>query len=220
MRCLGFLFVSCLAIVVSPTALHAGANSGAKAWLSWDSTSVVCDLPVMPAGSTWVYVQLGDMQGFFGCEFTVWWEPYWPSGAGCYEFVRDEHPSGSGGNCTWMMRGQQAEGISVVDQHSWVDAFAGDQCSNCSTGNVARFLLDFSSCSGNVPGRICLEYVQVNDCSFAMDALTVIGSVTVLGGVGVQCPCQDFPEFPGCPDCDWAVSVEGSTWGAVKALYK
>jgi len=47
---------------VAPSGVHAGANVNAKAWLSWDSTSVVCDLPEMPTGQKWLYVQVGGYE--------------------------------------------------------------------------------------------------------------------------------------------------------------
>jgi len=209
-----------VAIVAIPATLHAGANSGAKAWLSWDSTSVVCDLPEMPTGPTWLYVQLGDVTDLTACEFDLKWLPLGAPGSGCYEFLSGEHPSGSGDDCTWMMRGSQVEGMNDHGDGYWGIAFAGDECSTCGTGNVARMLLDFSSCYGGASARLCLQYVILYDCSGGRDAgMFAIGSATILGGAGAECPCYAGLD-PYCPDCDWAVSVEGSTWGAVKALYK
>jgi len=219
MRNRTLLVAVAVAVVTLPATLHAGANSGAKAWLSWDSTSVMCDLTEMPAGPTWVYVQLGDMVELSQCEIEVFWNHVGSFQNGCYEFVTGTHPSGTGSDCTWMIRGQQLEIHNIATEYSWYVVSAAEECSTCGTGSVAKFLLDFSSCTGDTPGRICLQLVRVADCSGLVDLPPRAGSLSVLGGVGVECPCGVGLE-PWCPGCDWAVSVEGSTWGAVKALYK
>jgi len=187
--------------------------------LSWDSTSVVCDLTEMPTSPTWLYVQLGGMAELSGCEFSLLWQPTGPLGTGCYEFLAGEHPSGNGDDCTWMMRGSQVEGMNMHGEAHWNLSFVVDECSTCQTGNVARMLIQFGSCAWGAAGRFCFQYVKFSDCASVVHHATIVGSATVLSGSDVYCPCGPIGA-PLCPDCHWAVPVEGSTWGAVKALYK
>jgi hypothetical protein len=104
------------------------------------------------------------------------------------------------------MRGGQVEGVNVFDDHSWLVAFAGDECNTvCTGGNVARVLLDFGSCGGDIPGVFCLKYLKITDCAAVKDIPTETGDVTVIGGQGVQDPCED--------------PIERTTWGVIKAMY-
>ena len=211
-----------LSFLVLSTTACGGANPDGTAWLSWDINEVVCDLDTMPAGFTWLNIQLGNISELAGCEFILKWAPPGPPGSTCFEFTLGEHPSGFGELCTWLMRGNQVEGVDLSDDHSWLIAFAGNECNTlCSGGNVARVMIDFNGCAGNPEGRFCLEYVKVTDCSSIIEVLSIIGSVTVLGGQGVECPCGFPGEDDCCPGCDWAdVSIRRSTWGSIKAVYK
>jgi len=217
----GFVSQLTVALILALLPGAAEADGSPEAWLSWDSAGVVCDLPEMPTGPTWLYVQLRNVTGLYTCEFALHWRAQYPSFSGCYEFVTSDHPSGSGGDCTWMMRGSQAEGMNIHGDGYWDLAIAGDECSTCDSGNLARVLFDFSSCAGDVSGHFCLEYLKIADCGWGHESAVVIGSAMVEGGVGAECPCSELADHHHpCMGCDWAVSVEGSTWGAVKALYK
>ena len=197
------------ALVLLTSSAFAGSNTGGTAWLSWNGnwTTPMVDLSPMPGGTMFLYIQLGNLVQLAGCEFLLLWEPPGPMFSGCYEFSVGSHPSGSGTNCAWLMRGGQVEGVNLYDDYSWVVAFAGDECNVvCASGNVARALFDFSFCFADIPGIFCLQYVKVTDCNAVIDLLTVTGDATILGGVGVPYPCE--------------VATEPATWGSIKALYQ
>jgi hypothetical protein len=201
--------ISILMLVLCSSMAFAGANPSGTAWLSWSGswTSPVTDLAPMPTGTMFLYIQLGNLTQLAGCEFLLMWAPPGPMFSGCYELSVGAHPSGSGTNCGWLMRGGQVEGVNLIDDHSWLIAFAGDECNTvCASGNVARALFDFSFCFDDIPGIFCLQYVKVTDCQAVIDVLTVTGDATVIGGVGVQYPCE--------------ISTEPATWGSIKALYQ
>ena len=203
--------------LLASVGVYAGANWDAEAWLSWDSTRIVCDLTVMPIEPTPIYVQLNGLVQTTGCEIYLLWLPPGPPETGCYEFLSGTHPSGQGDDCLWVMRGDQVEGANVCSENrEWYVAFQSEVCSTCETGNVARMLIDFGSCGGDVPGQLCLAAVRLYDCAAEMDVANCIGSATVLGGVGVECPCGDWDR---CPGCDNLTSASRTTWGAIKALY-
>ena len=191
---LAFLTLS-LTLIMSLFAGEAlcGANAGARAWLSWDPRGPSCDLPVMPSGQVYLYVQLGDIVGLGGCEFLLMGgtvSPPW--GDICHEFVSGEHPSGVGEDCTWMMRGTQVVGVDDMDVNYWFVAFATEnECSPCGTGNVARLLVDFDACEGDLPTGFCLEHVRVTDCTATIDILPVTCDAMVLDPGGHwNCPCS------------------------------
>ena len=208
------------AALLSSAAVGAGENPNGIAWLSWDIEEVICDLDTMPTGFVWLCVQLGNISELAGCEVILEWMPPGLPGSRCVEFVYGEHPSGFGDQCTWLVRGNQVEGINVSDDTQWFTAFVGDECNvSCSTGNVARALFDFGGCVGDTPAWFCTQYVKVTDCSALVDFLTIMSEAAVLGASGVECPCCLSPRsFAGC---DWAdVSIRRSTWGSIKAMYK
>lgn len=203
------LGVSILMLVFCSSMAFAGANPSGTAWLSWSGNIAApdYDLETMPTGTMFLYVQLGNMVQLAGCEFLLLWAPPGPVFSGCYEFSVGAHPSGSGTICTWLMRGGQVEGVNLYGDDYWEIAFAGDECNTvCATGNVARVLYDFSMCFADIPGIFCLQYLKVTDCQAVIDVLTVIGDATILGGEGVEYPCE--------------VATEPATWGSIKALYQ
>jgi hypothetical protein len=214
-----------LSLVILPTVARCGANPYGTAWLSWDINEVICDLDTMPTGFTWLYIQLGNIGELRGCEFLLMWAPPGIPGSRCFEFVDGEHPSGIiGGHCIWLMRGSQVEGVNLADDFSWLIAFAGDECNAvCSSGNVARVMIDFAGCTEDMASWFCLQYVKVTDCSAVIDVLTVMSDAALFGGVGADCPCE-LPAGDvqyGCTLCDWAKDpVSGSTWGSIKAMYR
>ena len=212
--------VAVAAALLGSAVAWGGANPSGTAWLSWDINEVVCDLDTMPTGFTWLYIQLGNINELAGCEFLLMWAPPGPPGSRCFEFVLGEHPSGYGELCTWLMRGSQVEGINLYDHSSWLTAFAGDECDTvCSSGNVARVMIDFGGCTEDKSSWFCLQYVKVCDCSAVIDILTVMSSAALFGGVGADCPCAIG--MHECGLCDWANEpVHRTTWGAIKAMYK
>jgi len=191
-------------------AASGGANLGVRARLSWvaDSASPQSDLVSMPQGTRYLYVQLLDLKELAGCEFELRWYPAGSSFSGCYEFAGGDHPSGSGRNCLWLMRGGQVEGMNEWGEDNWKVAFAGDEPNRvCAAGNVARGLLDFSFCGHDLPGTFCLDYVKVTDPQAVLDRVTVVGDATVLGGVSAQYyPCLNV--------------ARSTTWGAIKKMYE
>ena len=207
----GFEVVGICAVMVATVigAASGGANLSGTAWLSWSGTwhSPDSDLETFPSGTQYLYVQLGNLIEIAGCEFELRWYPPGSPFSGCYEFAAGAHPSGSGTNCTWLMRGGQVEGVNMVDDRSWLIAFAGDEYNRvCSSGNVARALFDFSFCTGNTPGAFCLDYVKVTDSGAELDRLMIVGDATTLGGVSAQ----DYP-------C--TITTQSTTWGTIKNLY-
>jgi hypothetical protein len=201
-----------LSLLIPATTAFGGANYQGRAWLSWNAnwTNPVSDLTSMPTGTQFIYVQLGELNELAGCEFELRWYPPGPAFSACYEFSVGSHPSGSGTNCSWLMRGGQVEGLNMADDDEWNVAFAGDECNTvCSSGNVARALFDFSFCFQDIPGYFCLEYVKVTDCAAVIDILVVIDDARILGGPGHDYPCSFEP-----------TTLEETTWGAIKSLYQ
>jgi hypothetical protein len=165
----------------------------------------------MPTGTQYLYIQLASITELAGCELLLEWCPGSVESSGCYEFLVGAHPSGTGNNCVWLMRGNQIEGVNDVDRIRWLIAFASDECNTaCDSGNVARMLLDFSLCGGDRPGGYCTHYCKVTDCEAKIDLLSGFGWATILGGPGCH-PCG----LDGC-----ASPVDGTTWGRLKAMYK
>ena len=204
------VIAAALALTVGSTLAFAGSNTGGTAYLNWSGNIAVYtpDLSPMPTGTQFLYVQLDNMVELAGCEFMLLWDPPGPMFSGCYEFSVGSHPSGSGTNCAWLMRGGQVEGVNLATDSSWLVAFAGDQCNIvCVKGNVARALFDFSFCFADIPGIFCLDYLKVTDCAAVIDYLTVTGDATILGGAGAVPPCAP-------------TAVEPATWGSIKALYQ
>ena len=202
-----------------PGSACCGDNAYGRAWLSWDPAQPSCNYSIMPTGQVYLYVQLGDIVGLRGCEFILLSGTAGPPwGTICHEFVLGEHPSGSGDDCTWIMRGTQVLGIDQLDADSWYVAFCSEsECCQCETGNIARVLVDFSGCDGELPTGFCLIYVKVTDCSAVLDYLQVTSDAMILDPGGYwNCPCS----FERCSGCNWATSIERTGWGSIKAMYK
>ena len=108
-----YLVVSFALSVSVSTKCIAGSNEDAVAYLSWSPTSIVSDLTEMPTGPTYLYIRLEGIEDLSGCEFELVWSPAGSPWSGCYEFVSGQHPSGTGTNCAWLMRGSQVEGTNV-----------------------------------------------------------------------------------------------------------
>jgi hypothetical protein len=198
-------------IMLFSSTAQGGANYQCRGWLSWGSnwTNPVSDLFPMPTAAASLYIQLGELHELAGCEFELRWQPPGSVFSACYEFVEASHPNGSGTYCAWLMRGRQIEGMNESSDSYWRVAFASNECNMfCSSGNVARVLLDFNYCGGDVPGCFCLEYMKVTDCSAVIDMVVVIGDARILGGPGYGYPCSYEP-----------TSLKDSTWGAIKVLY-
>jgi len=209
-----------LLLAFLPVDSSAGLNAHARATLSWDPDLPSCDWLVMPEGQISLYVQLLDIVELAGCEFSLTWHPEIPPSPHCYEILLREHPSGTGNDCTWLMRGEQVLGMDVRGDNYWDIAFAAYECDSvCSRGNVARMVVDVSGCQGDVGGWFCLHYLKVTDCAAYLDVLRVNDDALVLSGEGAgSCPCG---WWYFCSGCNWGVGIaERTTWGAVKALYK
>ena len=71
------LVLSVLLLLLSSTAAFGGANYQGRAWLSWNANWSVpeADLAVMPTGTQFLYVQLGELNELAGCEFELRWYP-------------------------------------------------------------------------------------------------------------------------------------------------
>ena len=186
-------------------------NQSAVAWLSWedDFEEPVKDLASMPSGFHYLYVQLGGLDELSGCELGVSWTPPANAAASCYALFgsfppgRPEDNRGRGqGNGGTNDRGTSG---SEHGRSFWSEVFAFAECrTNCSDGNIARALFNFSHCTSAVPGRFKLEYCRVTDCQGRMTELEVVGNATILN----RSSRRDAP-----------VQVSSVTWGAVKALY-
>jgi hypothetical protein len=163
----------------------------------------------MPNGDQDLYVQLGDLNEIAAFDFMVQWYPPGPAQSGCYEAVKDTVPVGVGGVCTWVMRGTVSCGISdPFGDDFWNPDCSSDECNIiCMSGNVARGTYTFATCGGDIPGTFCISFMKITDCMGMIDFASIIGDATVLGGVPTELhPCL--------------VSVEKTTWGATKALYR
>jgi len=163
---------------------RAGSNPDVIAYLTWSPDSVVTNLTEMPSGTKYLYLRLDGVVDLAGCEFLLLWSPAGETGSGCYEFISGQHPSGSGSDCSWLMRGSQVEGMNESASNSWKVAFAADESNRgCEEGNVARVMFDFSMCDSTVPGWFSPAYVLVSDSNAELDTVAVSDTVTVASSV-------------------------------------
>jgi len=186
------------------TVTGAYTNRDTKAQLNWsdDVTTLQSDLSPMPSTLTYVYVQLKDLVQIAGCEYKLSWYPAGALLSGCYEFQVQQHPAGTGTDCSWVMRGNMVEGALESGPDTMMVAFAmQEQCnSDCTQGNVAKVGFDFSMCGGDVGGYIQIDYLKLTDCAAVIDVLkkeNLGDPVTIVGGT----------------------PVEPVTWGRIKSLY-
>ena len=199
------------------------------AWMSLSRTEVTCDMDELPTGPVWVYVHLKDIDEYTGAHVMVAWgtENINPD-EHCYELLMVDVPVGEGFDCLWMNRGWSVLEVDTVQCASDVCYVPFDftltEPSPCNNGIAFRLLFDFSGCSGDEAGHICLMLVfpLANDGWFGADA-EPMSSIVILGGGGIKCPCCHIAGHEGCsaycPGCSHVALDKRSTWGQIKAMY-
>ena len=204
------------------------ARAEPTAWMSLSRTEILCDIDELPPGPVWVNIRLDDIDDYAGARVMVaWGSENLALDAHCYELVMVDVPIGEGSDCTWMNRGWAILDVDTVECKSgycslWFD-FTFTEPSPCSGGNSARLLFDFSGCSGDEAGHICLiMLLTITGGGWVGDEPNSMSSIIVLGGGDTECPCCTWPEciMEPCPGCKYAGTDVRTTWGRVKAMYR
>ena len=199
MRSSNLSLLTC-ALLLAPGLAHAGANSGASAFLTW-AGKTSSDLP-SPGATEKVLVNFDHLSEFKGAEVILVWTP----DSGCTNSIGLEHQDLSfrtSGTCSYLNRGTPVPIITADGPGILRVAWANSGIATCTGGVGLVIPFDFSACPSQ-GGCFGLASALVLDQANLVDTASLSGSgLTFRGGSATDCK-------PG---------PRGRTWAKIKSIY-